>query len=90
VNEQQISRTEFEDLRRRVDVVEERLHSGDVTLALLKQRLDQIDAKLDEVSLAIQELRMKPARRWDSLSQQILNWVVTALLAFIALKIGLK
>lgn len=87
---EQISRTELEDLRRRVDVVEERLHSGDVTLALLKQRLDQIDAKLDEVSLAIQELRMKPARRWDSLSQQILNWVVTALLAFIALKIGLK
>lgn len=87
---EQISRTEFEDLRRRVDVGEERLHSGDVTLALLKQRLDQIDAKLDEVSLAIQELRMKPARRWDSLSQQILNWVVTALLAFIALKIGMK
>ncbi len=86
----EVTRTEFEDLRRRVDVVEERLHSGDVTLALLKQRLDQIDAKLDEVSLAIQELRMKPARRWDSLSQQILNWVVTALLAFIALKIGLK
>jgi tetrahydromethanopterin S-methyltransferase subunit G len=86
----EVTRTEFEDLRRRVDVVEERLHSGDVTLALLKQRLDQIDAKLDEVSLAIQELRMKPARRWDNLSQQILNWVVTALLAFIALKIGLK
>ena len=86
----EVTRTEFEDLRRRVDVVEERLHSGDVTLALLKQRLDQIDAKLDEVSLAIQELRMKPARRWDSLSQQILTWVVAALLAFIAVKIGLK
>lgn len=86
----EVTRTEFEDLRRRVDVVEEQLHSGDVTLALLKQRLDQIDAKLDEVSLAIQELRMKPARRWDSLSQQILTWVVAALLAFIAVKIGLK
>ena len=57
---------------------------------MLKQRLYQIDAKLDEVSQAIQELRMKPARRWDSLSQQILTWVVTALLAFIAVKIGLK
>lgn len=85
----EVTRTEFEDLRRRVDVVEERLHSGDVTLALLKQRLDQIDAKLDEVSLAIQELRMKPARRWDSLSQQILIWVVTALLAYIAVRMGL-
>lgn len=85
----QISRTEFEDLRRRVDVVEERLHSGDVTLALLKQRLDQIDAKLDEVSQAIQELRMKPARRWESISSTILQWVVTALLAYIAVRMGL-
>lgn len=87
---EQVTRGEFDELRRRVEATEERLHSGDVTLALLKQRLDQIDAKLDEVSQAIQELRMKPARRWDSLSQQILTWVVTALLAFIAVKIGLK
>lgn len=86
----EVTRPEFEDLRRRVDAVEERLHSGDVTLALLKQRLDQIDAKLDEVSQAIQELRMKPARRWDSVSQQVLIWIVTALLAFIAVKTGLK
>ena len=87
---EQTARAEFEELRRRVDGMEERLHNGDVALALLKQRLDQIDAKLDEVSLALQELRMKPARRWDSVSQQVLIWIVTALLAFIMVKTGLK
>lgn len=87
---EQISRTEFDELRRRVESVEERLHNGDVTLALLKQRLDQIDDKLEEMSQTLQELRMRPARKWESVSQTILTWVVTALLAFIAIKMGLK
>ncbi len=87
---EQIGRPEFEELRRRMDAVEERLHTGDVTLALLKQRLDQIDEKLDEMSVTLQELRMHPARKWDSVSQQVLSWVVTALLAFVAVKTGLK
>lgn len=87
---EQVSRTEFDELRRRVESVEERLHNGDVTLALLKQRLDQIDDKLEEMSQTLQELRMRPARKWESVSQTILTWVVTALLAFIAIKMGLK
>lgn len=87
---EQVTRAEFEELRRRVESTEERLHNGDITLALFKQQFEQINAKLDEVAMALQELRMKPVRRWDSISQQILTWVVTALLAFIAVKIGLK
>ena len=87
---EQTARAEVDELRRRMDAVEERLHNGDVTLALLKQRLDQIDSKLDEMSATLQDLRLRPARKWDSVSQQVLNWIVTTLLAFIALKIGLK
>ena len=89
MNEQN-ARAEVEELRRRVEAVEERLHNGDVTLALLKQRLDQIDAKLNEMSVTLQDLRLRPARKWDSVSQQVLIWIVTALLAFIAVKTGLK
>lgn len=87
---EQTARAEVDELRRRVDAVEERLHNGDVTLALLKQRLDQIDAKLNEMSVTLQDLRLRPARKWDSVSQQVLIWIVTALLAFIAVKTGLK
>lgn len=89
MNEQN-ARAEVEELRRRVEAVEERLHNGDVTLALLKQRLDQIDAKLNEMSVTLQDLRLRPARKWDNVSQQVLIWIVTALLAFIAVKTGLK
>ncbi len=87
---EQTARAEVEELRRRVEAVEERLHNGDVTLALLKQRLDQIDAKLNEMSVTLQDLRLRPARKWDSVSQQVLIWIVTALLAFIAVKTGLR
>lgn len=87
---EQTARAELEELRRRMDAVEERLHNGDVTLALLKQRLDQIDAKLNGMSVTLQDLRLRPARKWDSVSQQVLIWIVTALLAFIAVKTGLR
>lgn len=87
---EQAGRTELEELRRRVEAVEERLHTGDVTLALLRQRLDQIETKLDEVAAAIQELRLTPAKRWDSVSAAVLQWVVTALLAYIAVRVGLR
>lgn len=86
---EQVTRGEFDELRRRVEATEERLHNGDVALALLRQRLDQIDSKLAEMAQTLQELRMKPARRWDSISQQVLTWIVTALLAYIAVKVGL-
>lgn len=87
---EQTPRAEMEELRRRVDAVEDRLHNGDVTLALLKQRLDQIDAKLNEMSVTLQDLRLRPARKWDNVSQQVLIWIMTAILAFIAMKTGLK
>jgi DNA repair ATPase RecN len=86
---EQVTRGEFEELRRRVEATEERLHNGDVALALLRQRLDQIDTKLGEMAQTLQELRMKPARRWDSVTSQVLSWVVAAQLALIAVKLGL-
>lgn len=90
MNEQAVSRAEFEELRHRVEAAESRLHDGDISLALLKQEFKQINNKLDEMAMTLQELSLKPARRWDSISQQILTWIVTALLAYIAVKIGLK
>ena len=48
MNEQGVCRVEFEELKRRVENCEERLHHGDTTLALLDQRLGMIDDKLAE------------------------------------------
>lgn len=85
-----VTRSEYEELKHRVEAAEDRLHNGDVTLALLRQRLDQIETKLDEVAVAIQDLRMKPAKRWDSVSGQVVNWLIALLLGVVAVKLGVS
>lgn len=85
-----VTREEFDRLREQVEANTKRLSDGDATLKLINFRLDQIDKKLDELGKEMNELKAKPAKRWESVSTTIIQWVVTALLAFIAVKIGLK
>lgn len=85
----EVTREEFDRLREQVERNSERLAAGDTTLALLKQQLQQIDDKLDELSTGVRALQEKPAKRWESVSGAVLQWVVAALLGYIAVKIGL-
>lgn len=84
-----VTREEFDKLQAQVESNTKRLADGDATLKLINFRLDQIDKKLDELGKDMNELQAKPARRWESISSTILQWVVTALLAYIAVRIGL-
>lgn len=84
-----VTREEFDRLQAQVESNTKRLSDGDATLKLIQYRLDQIDKKLDELGKDLGELQAKPARRWESISATILQWVVTALLAYIAVKVGL-
>lgn len=85
-----VTREEFDDLKRQVADNTSRLHTGDVTLAKLDIRLQGIEDKLAELGVGVKALQEKPAKRWESISSTIISWIVTALLAFIAVKIGLK
>lgn len=85
----EITREEFDRLREQVERNTERLAAGDTTLALLKQQLQQIDDKLDELSTGVKALQEKPAKRWESVSDTVIKWVVAALLGYIAIKVGL-
>lgn len=85
----EVTREEFDRLREQVDANTKRLSDGDATLKLINFRLDQIDKKLDELGREMNELKAKPAKRWESVSSTILQWVVTALLAYIAVRMGL-
>lgn len=84
-----VTREEFDKLQAQVDQNTKRLADGDATLKLIQYRLDQIDKKLDELGKDLGEIQAKPARRWESISGTVVSWVVTALLAYIAVKIGL-
>lgn len=85
----EVTREEFERLQEQVTSNTRRLADGDATLKLIQFRLDQIDKKLDELGKDLGELQAKPGRRWENISSSVLQWVVTALLAFIAIKLGL-
>ena len=87
--EEGVCRPELDELRRRVEACEERLHHGDTTLALLDQRLSMIDSKLGEVNEGMKALQMKPARRWEAITGQVMNWVIALLLGVLAVKAGL-
>ena len=84
-----VTREEFDKLQAQVESNTKRLFDGDATLKLIQYRLDAIDKKLDELGKELGELQAKPARRWESISSTILQWVVTALLAYIAVRMGL-
>ena len=90
MNEQAVTRSEFEEVRHQVQENTKRLATGDTKLALLDQRLEQIDEKLGEVAIGIKALQEKPAKRWDAVTGQIVNWIVALLLGVLALKVGLS
>ena len=86
----EVTREEFDKLSAQVESNTKRLSDGDSTLKLINYRLDEIDNKLDKLEESLLALQQKPAKRWESVSTTIIQWVVTALLAFIAVKIGLN
>lgn len=85
----EVTREEFDDLKKQVNENTARLHDGDVLLARLDMRLKGIDEKLEELTTDVKSLKEKPARRWETISGTVVQWVVTVLLAYIAVKIGL-
>ena len=85
-----VTREEFDKLSAQVQRNTDRLANGDTALALIDKELKHINNKLDELTASVNALKEKPAKRWESVSTTIIQWVVTALLAFIAVKIGLN
>lgn len=85
----EVTREEFEKLQAQVQENTTRLHDGDIAMTKLDMRLSRIEDKLDELATGVNAIQAKPAKRWESLSDAALKWVVAALLAYIAVKVGL-
>lgn len=85
-----VTRAEYEELKERVREAEERLHKGDITLALIDKHLENIDSKLGELSAALSALTERPAKRWEQVVTQCLTWAVALLLGYIALKLKIS
>lgn len=82
-----VTRTEYEELKKRISDAEERLHRGDITLALIDNHLKDIDGKLGDLAASIAVLKDKPGKRWEQVVTQCLTWALALILGYIALKL---
>jgi hypothetical protein len=73
------------ELTLKISEHERRLHEGDISLALLHQLSERVQADLSEVKAMLKNMQDRPARHWESIVSCIINWAVAALLAYIAL-----
>ena len=85
----EVTREEFDKLQAQVAENTARLHDGDIAMTKLDMRLKSIEDKLEEAVTGVKALQEKPAKKWETVSSTVMQWVVTALLAYIAVKVGL-
>jgi hypothetical protein len=92
-----------EDMKKVQDIIErgrQRLHEGDIIMAEIKltlktisEKVDALDVKVDKkfekLTSEMEELKMKPAKKWDGLMSLITALLVGALFGAFFTAIGL-
>jgi predicted nuclease with TOPRIM domain len=59
------------------------------TTALLSQKIDTMDGKIDGFSDTLDELTSKDGKRWDNLVSQVINLLIGAVIAYLLAKAGM-
>lgn len=92
-----------EDMKKVQEIIEkgrERLHEGDIimveikfTLKTISEKVDALDIKVDKkfekLTSEMEEIKMKPAKKWDGLMSLITALFVGALFGALFTAIGL-
>lgn len=78
------------EMKSKLDEHEKRLYDGTTNFALIQQTLTNIEKEMAEIKNDIKDLKEKPARRWEGIVSNIMNWAVILLLAYVATQIGLQ
>ena len=76
----------------RLDEVEKKLADNDemlASIARLDQRQKDMDTDVKEIKADVKALAGKPAKRWESVVDKALMAVVTAIVGYIVIKLGL-
>lgn len=67
----------------------ERLSDGDTKFAVMELQLATIVNDTKEIKADLRELKEKPGRKWEGITEKITNWAAILLLAYVATQIGL-
>ena len=60
------------------------------SVAAMAQKQVDMDADLKEIKADVKNINLKPAKRWDSIVDKALLTAVGALVAYIAVQLGLR
>lgn len=66
------------------------LHQLATSVAVMAEQLKTMNTSVSTLTNEVEELKEKPAKRWDSLVTQIISILVAALFGFLLAQIGLK
>lgn len=88
----QVHSQTLDDLKKRLESVEQRtqthaidMASTDARLKYISEKVDNVNEKLSMLSISIEALKEKPVRRYD----HVVTTLITAVLMFALFKIGL-
>ena len=86
-------REQIKTLFTRVDeqkTLTESVHKLALSLERLTSAQKSTADKVDDLTSDVEELKTKPAKRWDSATTVVITAIITAVITFIFTKIGLK
>ena len=75
----------LDDVEKRQDTLDELVG----TVKVLATREETIETDVKEIKGEVKALTLKPAKRWESLSEKVLWAIIAAILGFILAHIGL-
>ena len=88
--------TKLEDYKRividKIQKLEEdtiALHKLATSVAVMATKMGAVEKSVDEIKDAVAEIKSKPEKKMDGLVEKIVACIVSALVTFIAVKLGL-
>ena len=94
IREEQIAqREQIKTLfKQQADIKEltEIVHKLATSVQLMSQKQGNIEDKLDSINGDVEEIKSKPAKRWDNVVTVIITAIVTAVITYALTKAGLK
>lgn len=70
--------------------IAEGVHKLATTVEILVLELKSTNEKVDKISGEIEEIKEKPAKRWDNVTTVAITAVVTAVITYFLTQLGLK
>lgn len=83
------SRETHKEMFDRIRELEKNEARRDEQYLQIMEKLDGLSAQIATAMVDVGELKMKPAKRWDDMTKQVLGLVVAAVAAFLLGKFGL-